>query len=346
MTKNLILVEDETRLRHKLKHVVNSVEDTRIVGSANSLYRAYELIKENVIHMIVIDAHFVLEGDDQFVRKLLNLKPLLVMVLASEIEQKALVTIRNEVPIHHIIIKEGASGAYDQKHFLKALSSYSYVVDSLYKKHRERQAESIAKKGDTIIAIGASTGGVQAIELVLSKLTGDIPPILLVQHISKSFSGKMADRICKSSKITVKEAEQGEVIRKNMAYLAPGDQHMTMKLVGSHYEINLDEGPMVHFQRPAVENLFHSVAQVVGDQSIGVLLTGMGSDGAEGLLAMKQAGAYTLAQDAHSSIIFGMPKAAIEIGAACEVVHLDKVAGRLWELSQQHHYDRTYRMIV
>lgn len=135
------------------------------------------------------------------------------------------------------------------------------------------------------------------------------------------------------SKITVKEAEDGEFIRKNVAYLAPGDQHMMITEKNGHYCIQLDRGGLIHYQRPAVDRLFESVAEVVGPKSVGVLLTGMGRDGADGLKQMRDTGAYTIAQDAASSVVFGMPKAAIELGAACEVTSIEFIGKKLLELS-------------
>lgn len=181
-----------------------------------------------------------------------------------------------------------------------------------------------------VILVGSSTGGTEALRVFLSQMPADVPPILITQHMPEMFVPSFAERLNSTSKVRVKLAEQNERILAGQAYLAPGHSHLQvgpMPLTG--YRTVLSQGPPVNHHRPSVEVLFSSAAKVLGRNAIGVMLTGMGKDGAAGMLAMRQAGSYNLAQDEDSSVVFGMPRAAIELGAVDEVVALEKMAERV-----------------
>jgi two-component system chemotaxis response regulator CheB len=171
---------------------------------------------------------------------------------------------------------------------------------------------------ETLIAIGASTGGTEAIASILKVLPADAPPLLIVQHIPAQFSGAFARRLDEMCALEVKEAADGDELRRGRALIAPGDYHMTLRKSGGRYVVQVKTGERVCYRRPSVDVLFSSAA-AAGSNAIGVLLTGMGSDGANGLLKMRQAGARTMAQDAATCVVFGMPRAAIALGAAEEV---------------------------
>lgn len=173
-----------------------------------------------------------------------------------------------------------------------------------------------------LIAIGSSTGGVEALAAILPKLRPPLPPIVIVQHIPAGFSKMFADRMNRESILTVKEAEDGETIRQNWAYIAPGGIHMKLVKSGDDLKIKCFMAPPVHSCRPAVDILFFSVAELVGDAALGVILTGIGHDGAAGLLEMRNQGATTLGQDEASSAVYGMPKSAFECGAVMRQVSL------------------------
>ena len=177
-----------------------------------------------------------------------------------------------------------------------------------------------------LIAIGSSTGGTEALAAILPKLRPPLPPIVIVQHIPPDFSRIFAERINKESILTVKEAEHGEIIKSNCAYVAPGGLHMELKRSGANLQIRCFMAPYVHSCRPAVDVLFKSVAELVGDAALGVILTGIGHDGAEGLWLMKQKGSPTLGQDEKTSIVYGMPKAAFERGAVDKQIPLYNMA--------------------
>jgi two-component system chemotaxis response regulator CheB len=180
-----------------------------------------------------------------------------------------------------------------------------------------------------LIAIGASTGGTEAIQTILQRLPQSAPAIVITQHIPAGFSRAFADRLNKICAIRVKEAEDGDEVVAGRALVAPGDYHMLLRQTGAGRRVAVKTGPRVHYQRPAVDVLFTSVAECCGASAVGVLLTGMGSDGAQGLLKMKDAGAVTIAQDEASCVVFGMPREAIRMGAAARVLPLDRIGAAI-----------------
>jgi two-component system chemotaxis response regulator CheB len=184
-----------------------------------------------------------------------------------------------------------------------------------------------AWKRDRFVAIGASTGGTQAIEQILRQLPADFPPVVATQHIPFGFSAAFSERLNGLCAMRVSEAKDGDILRAGQVYIAPGGRHM--QVIGSAitgYAVRLHDGPKLHYQRPAVDELFFSAAKLAGGPAVGILLTGMGTDGAEGLLALRKAGCHTIAQDEESCVVFGMPRAAIELGAAIEVRPLQAIA--------------------
>lgn len=182
---------------------------------------------------------------------------------------------------------------------------------------------------NTIIALGASTGGTEALKLILEALPTDAPGLVVVQHMPEGFTAAFAQRLDRSCAIEVKEAVHGDRVMAGRALIAPGNRHLLVRRCGSAYCVEVNDGPLVSRHRPSVDKLFHSLARCAGANAVGVLLTGMGSDGADGLLAMRKAGAFTLAQDEASSVVFGMPKEAIERGAAEKVVSLSCVTDEI-----------------
>jgi len=180
-----------------------------------------------------------------------------------------------------------------------------------------------------VIAIGASTGGTEAIKEVLVRLPAAMPPIVMVQHMPESFTGSFAKRLDSLALLEVIEAKGGERLRPGVVCLAPGHSHMALKTVPGGYVTELSRSAPVNRHRPAVDVLFHSVATLAGPRATGIILTGMGKDGAGGLLAMRKAGAWTIAQDEKSSVVYGMPREALAIGAASEVVKLQEIADHL-----------------
>ena len=191
------------------------------------------------------------------------------------------------------------------------------------------------KTTNKIIALGASTGGTDALKEVITRFPANCPPVVVVQHMPQNFTKSFADRLNSISQVQVKEAEDGEYLAVGKVLIAPGNQHMEIRRSGINYYVTLFDGPMMFHQRPAVEILFNSVAKYAGQNAVGALLTGMGKDGAQGLLNMRQAGANTIAQDEKTSIVFGMPKEAIDIGAAQVVKPLQSITQTILDYCAQ-----------
>jgi two-component system chemotaxis response regulator CheB len=186
-----------------------------------------------------------------------------------------------------------------------------------------------ANGGDRIACIGASTGGTEALRVVLESLPANAPGTVIVQHMPEKFTAAFARRLNGLCAVEVKEAENGDIVEAGRVLIAPGNHHMMLQRIGSHYTIEIKDGPPVCRHRPSVDVLFRSAAQMAGSNAIGVLLTGMGDDGARGLLEMKMAGGITIAQDEDTSVVFGMPKEAIQRGAAQMVLPLEKIAAEI-----------------
>jgi len=209
-------------------------------------------------------------------------------------------------------------------------------VDRQLSKNKKKEDSKILSRISTTekyIAIGTSTGGTTALEYIFKNLPKKLPPILVVQHMPPNFTHQFALRLNDLSELEIKEAEDEELISPGSVYIAKGGCHLSVERKGASLYTKLLNTERVHFQKPAADVLFHSLAENAGKNTIGIILTGMGKDGAEGLLNMKKQGAYTLAQDENSSIVWGMPRAAIEIGAVSEIISLDKIPERIVELA-------------
>jgi two-component system chemotaxis response regulator CheB len=193
----------------------------------------------------------------------------------------------------------------------------------------------LAETTNKIIAIGASTGGTEAIKKVLTSMPQNSPGMVVVQHMPAQFTTSFAERLNELCQVNVKEARNGDTVTNGEVLIAPGNYHMLLKRSGARYYVEVKTGPLVHYQRPAVDILFRSVARYAGANALGILLTGMGKDGAEGLLEMKKAGAVTIAQDEASSVVYGMPKEAKQIGAVDYVEDILKIADRTCSVLQK-----------
>ena len=193
-----------------------------------------------------------------------------------------------------------------------------------------------------VVVVGASTGGTEALKTLLCQLPKTMPPIVVVQHMPEMFTRSFANRLDSLAQLHVKEAEQGDVLKPGCAYIAPGHSHVLLSPSGNTLTLRLSDAPEVNRHRPSVDVLFRSAANVLGRSAIGVILTGMGRDGARGMAEMKQCGAYNLAQDEASCVVFGMPKEAIALGGAHEVLPLNQIAARLTSLCEKRIHERQH----
>jgi two-component system chemotaxis response regulator CheB len=275
-----------------------------------------------------------------FLRKLMRYHPLPVIVLSSLTpagSETALEALR--VGALEVIGKPGS--AYSVTDVSKQLAQKIRAVAGARVHSRQEGAGDASQPRNAVpsplrtthklLAIGASTGGTQAIEEILTRLPAQVPGTVIVQHMPEHFTANFAKRLNGLSALEVREAAHGDLVVPGVALIAPGNQHMLVQRSGAKYQVVLKNGPPVHYQRPSVDVLFHSVAAQAGPNAVGVILTGMGADGADGLLAMRHAGARTLAQDEKSCVVFGMPREAIARGAAEQVVALGAMPGRIVE---------------
>ncbi|WP_213991017.1 chemotaxis response regulator protein-glutamate methylesterase [Sodalis sp. dw_96] len=331
----VLCVDDSALMRQLMTEIINGFPDMEVVATAPDPLVARELIKKLNPAVLTLDVEMPRMDGLDFLEKLMRLRPMPVVMVSSLTGRGSEITLRAlELGAIDFVTKP-QSGLRD------GMLAYS---ESIAEKIRTAARAQLPKRhsGDTpavlhvpllssekLIAIGASTGGTEAIRHVLEPLPANSPALLITQHMPPGFTRSFAERLNKLCQITVKEAEDGERILPGHAYIAPGARHMELARSGANYQIRLHDGPPVNRHRPSVDVLFKSVAQYAGRNAVGVILTGMGNDGAAGLLAMRTAGAYTLAQDEASCVVFGMPREAIAMGGSNEVVPLHQMSQRM-----------------
>jgi two-component system chemotaxis response regulator CheB len=349
----VLVVDDSAVMRHLLTEILCSDPDIEVVGTAPDPYVAREKIKLLNPDVLTLDVEMPRMDGLAFLRNLMRLRPMPVVMCSSLTQQGAAVAF-DALSLGAIDfvakpmidaargIREAASEIIS-KVKMAAHAQVRPLVEAptlvVAERHDagavlpKRSAPTHFATTDRIIAIGASTGGTEAIKQVLARLPSDIPGIVIAQHIPKAFSGPFALRMDASSLLNVCEAHDGQPILAGHAYIAPGDAHLLVVRDGARYQCRLSDGEMVNRHRPSVDVLFRSVAQSAGRNSIGVVLTGMGRDGAEGLKEMREAGASTIAQDEPSSVVWGMPGAAWQIGAVQSLHDLQQIAARIVDLA-------------
>jgi len=334
----VLIVDDSAVVRQVLSTELSKAPDIEVVGVAIDPYVARDKIVSLRPDVLTLDLEMPRMDGLTFLVKLMKYHPLPVIVVSSLTPAGSDTAIRAlELGALEVVSKPGSA--------FSVAELSSVLVDKIRAASRARRVkrtlretsaatsapEKIALLHTThkILAIGASTGGTEAIRGLLQRLPGTTPGTLIVQHMPEHFTAAFAARLNDLCTMTVREAEDHDIVVPGLALIAPGNRHMVLQRSGARYFVQIKDGPRVHHQRPSIDVLFHSVARHAGSNAVGVLLTGMGTDGAKGLLAMRQRGARTLAQDEASSIVFGMPKEAIKLGAAQEVVSLGKMASHI-----------------
>ena len=334
----VLVVDDSALVRKLLTEELSRYSDIDVVGGAIDPYVARDKIVRLKPDAITLDLEMPRMDGLSFLSKLMKYHPLPVVVVSSLTPSNSQNAIRAlELGAVEVICKPGSSlSAPDiSQSLVKAIRAASRakvakVTSDVSVDGQSNHGYHIPlKTTHKVIAIGASTGGTIAIEKLLIEMPLNIPGILIVQHMPEYFTASFANRLDTICKIEVREAKDGDTAVPGLALIAPGGRHMLLERSGAFYQVRIKGGPMVHHQRPSVDVLFHSVAKQAGANAMGVLLTGMGSDGAEGLLAMRQSKAYTIAQDEASSVVYGMPGEAVKLGAACDVLSLSDISGRI-----------------
>jgi len=338
MKVKVLVVDDSAVVRQILTREFSKDRDIEVVGTAPDPYVARDKIVQLKPDVITLDVEMPRMDGVTFLRKLMKHHPIPVIIVSSltvagsELAMEAL-----QYGAIDVMCKPGtAYSVGDMSEILIQKIKAAAMVDMRKRAEmiRERAATAseppkrlaMTKTTNKIIAIGASTGGTEAIKDVLVSFPAGAPGTVIVQHMPEYFTKSFAERLNSTCEINVKEAENGDRVIPGRALLAPGNKHMVLKRSGAQYLVELKDGPLVFHQRPAVEVLFNSVAQYAGANAVGMILTGMGKDGAKGLLAMKEAGAYTIVQDEASSVVWGMPGEAFKLGAATIVLPLKKIA--------------------
>ncbi|BDH45410.1 chemotaxis response regulator protein-glutamate methylesterase [Salmonella enterica subsp. enterica serovar Choleraesuis] len=331
----VLAVDDSALMRRIMTEIINAQPDMEMVATAPDPLVARDLIKKYQPDVLTLDVEMPRMDGLDFLERLMRLRPMPVVMISSLTQRGSEVTLRalelgavDFIPKPQLGIRDGML-AYSELIAEKVRTAWRSRPVARSAAPVTRLACGPLLSSEKLIAIGASTGGTEAIRQVLEPLPVTCPALLITQHMPPGFTRSFADRLNRLCQISVKEASHGERVLPGHAYIAPGDHHMSLARSGSNYQIALNDSPPVNRHRPAVDVLFHSVAEIAGRNALGVLLTGMGQDGAAGLLALRNAGAWTIAQDEQSCVVFGMPREAIHIGAACEVTPLEQISQQM-----------------
>jgi two-component system chemotaxis response regulator CheB len=333
-------VDDSALMRQVLASLLAKDPEIEVIGSAPDPYVAREKIKTLNPDVITLDVEMPRMDGITFLEKLMRGHPMPVVMVSSLTEAGCQTTLRalelgavDFITKPKIDLREGMDEvAQDLIAKVKAAASANMKREALGVRREAKPLTSgsaMIKTTDTIIAIGSSTGGTEAVKDVLEVLPPNTPPVLITQHMPERFTKTWADRMNGLCRISVKEAEDGDSVLPGHALVAPGGYHMALERSGARYTVRINQDPPVNRHRPSVDVLFASVARYAGANAVGVILTGMGGDGAKELLTMKQAGAFTIAQDEASCVVFGMPKEAIKLGGVDKVLSLGDIAGAI-----------------
>jgi two-component system chemotaxis response regulator CheB len=340
MKIKVLIVDDSALIRSVMSEIVGSQPDMEVVGVAPDPLVARELIKKTNPDVLTLDVEMPKMDGLDFLEKLMRLRPMPVVMVSSLTERGSEITMRAlELGAVDFVTKPKISIQTGMREYA------DMIADKIRAASKARiKARTLAAPGDTataalpalrnplmssekLIIVGASTGGTEAIREFLMQMPSDCPGILITQHMPEGFTRSFAKRLDSLCKISVQEAAGGERVLPGHAYIAPGHSHLTLTRSGANYMTKIDQGEPVNRHRPSVDVLFRSAAQAAGKNAVGVILTGMGKDGALGMLEMKAAGAYNFAQDEASCVVFGMPREAIAVGATHEVGALTALPG-------------------
>ncbi len=345
----VLIVDDSAVVRQTLSKLISSDPQLEVMGTASDPYFAAKKIANEVPDVITLDVEMPRMDGLTFLKKIMTQHPIPVVIISSLTEKgtetgmKALelgaVDIITKPQVNTKVffeessiricdaIKAAAHARISRKKYTPhnpPVLEPKYSADAVLPPIVSNQ--SMLRTTEYVIVVGASTGGTEALTTFLKAMPLDSPGIVIVQHMPEKFTTSFAARLNDLCSITVKEAENGDSVIRGRALIAPGNYHMLLKRSGARYYVEVKEGPLVNRHRPSVDVLFRSTARYAGANAVGVIMTGMGDDGAKGMLEMKQAGAKTVAQDEKSCVVFGMPKEAIKLGAVDKVLPLDSIS--------------------
>jgi two-component system chemotaxis response regulator CheB len=342
----VLIVDDSNLVRTVLAEILKAVDDIEVVGTANDPYEARDMIKALDPDVLTLDIEMPKMDGITFLKNLMRLKPMPVVMLSTLTAQGADATLMAmELGAVDFIQKPGQTGANMLKgEFVEELTSKIraafHARNHILKKGQAATMEAVPSPKHApislpptsrgrVIAIGSSTGGTEALFELLTALPMGMPPIVIAQHIPPAFSARFAERLNKRCAITVSEAVHGEPLKESHAYIAPGGRHLKVKRQSGVLKCYIEDSEPVNRHKPSVEALFDSLIPLELNSLISVMLTGMGSDGAEAMLRLKNHGAVTIAQDEESSLIWGMPGSAVKLGAVKTILPLSRMADAL-----------------
>lgn len=336
----ILVVDDSAIVRKIFTEDLSKEPDFEIVGTAPDPFIARDKIVRLKPDVVLLDIEMPRMDGLTFLKKIMHYHPLPVIIVSSLTPKGSKMALEAiEYGAVEVLSKPGGPysvGDMSLQLKEKIRAAARVRMNRIRREVTDASVDMVPKvlheTTQKLIALGASTGGTEALKEVLTRLPRNVPGILIVQHMPAQFTKTFAERLNELCEIEVKEANDGDSVLNGQALIAPGNFHMVLRRSGARYYVNVKDGPMVHHQRPAVDVLFNSVAQYAGGNAIGVILTGMGADGAQGMLKMKEAGARTIAQDEESCIVFGMPKEAIKLNAVDRVVPLHQIPNEIVQM--------------
>lgn len=335
----VLVVEDSYMFRNVLVSGLNADPAIEVVATAGDPFEARDMIIKYSPDVMTLDVEMPKMDGIEFLRKLMPQHPMPV-VMVSSLNSRVFDAL-NAGAVDFVNKPANLSreqlGEFIQNELITKIKIASTVKTGNLKRikydaNTKQDMSAVGKSSNIVLAIGASTGGTEAICSVLMGLDADVPGIVITQHMPQGFTKMFADRLNNQTKLTVSEAKTGDLIKTGHVLIAPGDKQMKVVKVGGQYQVECAPGPKVSGHCPSVDVLFESVANACGRNAIGVILTGMGADGAKGLLKMKQMGARTIGQDEQSCIVYGMPKVAFELGGVMQQASLDKIPEKIYGL--------------
>lgn len=336
---SVLIVDDSALIREMFSEFLNAEHDIEVLDTACDPYDAREKIKRLNPDVLTLDIEMPKMDGISFLEKIMSLRPMPVIMASSLTQKGAEATIR--------ALEIGAFDTIAKPANQQTPETLSHLRNELVYKVRAAAEANMAPRrpaalaqpaivmfrppmgSQPIIAIGASTGGVETLRDIFLQLPGNVPPIVIAQHMPERFTTSFAERLNSLSQVQVSEARMHDRLVQGHAYIAPGGKHLKIVRKGTELVCQLDEGAAVSGHKPSVDVLFHSVAEAAGARAVGVILTGMGKDGAVGLKAMRDRGSFTIGQDKASSIVYGMPQAAMRIGAVCLEAPLSDIPRRM-----------------
>jgi two-component system chemotaxis response regulator CheB len=350
-TINVMIIDDSAVVRQTLVDILSSDPHIKVMATATDPFDAAERLREGIPDVITLDVEMPRMDGITFLKKLMLQHPIPVVMCSSLTEKGSDLAFQALEAGAVEIIQKPKLGTMkflveSQVRICDAVKAAAQArvrklgtgkgISSVRQTNRTIQAVVPSKAtGEKVVVIGASTGGTEALKVFLESLPADSPGILIVQHMPEKFTATFARRLNGICRVNVKEAADGDAVARGQVLIAPGNHHARLKQRSSGYFVDVTDGPLVSRHRPSVDVLFGSAAEAAGENAIGIILTGMGDDGAKGMLVMKKAGAATIAQDEESCVVFGMPKEAIKLGAVDQVLSLETISEEVIKVCSQ-----------